>query len=556
MRKTLILQVLIAFSLPSFSQWTNDFDNPLIIDECRIHIDPEVVFSDGYFTFTWAENTSNPSKKRKISIFDYKGYAINYNDNPFSTEDFQVINNSVTWRNFWPAVGSGSFLTQLMRKKNTNKYYVTVLRIDKDGNTQWSIRDDLFRQNFSAKYFSLCASENDEAFLSVQWDNITENKTDLSIYKISSDGVVEWGHNKLFFEDSTVGINRDISILPSNSGGCFVSYRYVNQVATESGYSYVDSYNFIHKLDSDGQSEWDEPYILDYQPGGIKPAGIVKDQDDNLYCLWESGQYRIQKVHPDGYSLWTEGGEVLIDRYNLRETLFFEWGDNDEIRAVLSAYEDSRWKIYGQSFTRDGQLNWGAKGASLIDVPTSLFGGNFAVASSNDTILIAYNTINDSDPILYNTEYQLFDVNGFGVLPEPAIVYSHEGLSNYICDVTSGEEGQFLLSWFSFNNSRSLLEAQSITTDGSPGVLTSINNPFLIEDRSFIGYNHMTRELFFAPGIEECQFYLTSMSGQVMKSGIIKDRISVQNISFGIYVISVFQNNHLIHSYKLLINSL
>ncbi len=556
MKKILIFHAILIFSLPAFAQWSNDFENPLIIDECRTHIDPEVVFSDGCFTFTWAENTSNPSTKRKISIFDYKGFNINYNNNPFSTDDFQVINNSVSWRNFWPAVTSGSFLTQLMRKRNTNKYYVTVLRIDKNGNTLWSIQDDLFRQNCSVKYFSLCVNENDEAFLSVQWDNRIENKIDLSIYKISSSGVVDWSYKKLFFEDSTVGLDRDINIIPSNEGGCYVSYTYINQEATESGFNFIDSYAVIYKFNNEGDLEWDDKYLLDYKQWGMSGLKVIKDEVDNLYCIWNGDMNRIQKVHPDGYPLWQEEGIPIMQRYGLREPILFDIGTDGNIRVVYASFQDRREQVYGQSVSPEGQLLWGSRGQEMVDNPYSMWGGNFKLGLCNDTILAAYKDVCDSDSNLYQTEYQMFDAYGNEVLDEPIKVDDHQGMSNYLLGVTTGVDGQFLVSWCSYNNSSSLLEAQSITTDGSPGIKTSINIQYLSEDKSFMGYNQISRELLFSPGVKEFQFHLTSMSGQVIKSGIIKDRIGVPDISPGIYVLSIFRNNYLIHSHKLLINSL
>ena len=548
--------MVIFLGLPIFAQWSTDFNNPLLIDAGSTHIDVEVVSSDGYFTFTWAKSTSNPSKKRKISIYDYKGYHLDFNDNPFSTEDYQVINNSVTWRNLWSSANSGSFLTQLMRKRDRNKHYITVLRIDENGNPLWSLKDDIYRQGSNAELFYLAVNDDDEAFLGVKWDDQINNKIDLTIYKINSKGKIVWSHKKLFFENSFVRLSRDVNIIPSNEGGCFVSYTYINQEADETGYSYKDSYAVVNKFDSEGNLAWDSQYILDYRQYGILSLKMIKDDDDNLYCIWDGDQQRIQKVHTDGYSLWQEEGIAVIDWFSLRGPILFEIGEDDDIRVIYSYYYNDIHRLYGQSITKEGELLWGTRGRIMIENPYSLWGGNYKVGMSNDTILVACSNKKENTQEQYQTEYQLFDTFGNQLFDEPIIAHEHDGMNFHLVDITTGSPGQFLVSWFSSNGSNSSLMAQSVSTDGSPGIKTSIYNQYLSEDISFIGYNQISRELIFKPCEEELQFQLTSLSGQNIKSGIIKDRISVPNISSGIYVLSEFRNNYLIKSHKLLINSL
>jgi hypothetical protein len=191
----------------------------------------------------------------------------------------------------------------------------------------------------------------------------------------------------------------------------------------------------------------------------------------------------------------------------------------------------------------------------MIDNQYSLWGGDFKVGMSNDTILVACKNIKENTLEQYQTEYQLFDVFGNQLFNEPVIADDNDGMSFHLIGVTPGSPGQLVVSWFSHIASNSSLMAHSVSTDGSPGIETSINNQFLPADISFLGYNRLSRELLFSPRVEELRFHLTSMSGRLIKSGIIRDRVNLPDISSGIYVLSVFRKNHLIESKKLLIDS-
>ncbi len=535
----IILLVLLLLPISGFPQWSSDPNNPIVIEEANAIIDPEVRVGDSMYYFTWAKSSSKGSQ-RYLAAYDFNGHPLWEVRDPYDSADPAAPGNSISWQNMWVDNGGSVLLAQLMKMRYGTKLYVNLAKINPVGETEWSTGKNFNLAGLESQRFHLVVNQYNEVFFAIKSFNQSERKTDLSLYKFGAEGDFHWFVERLFYEDSTVGLDNNISLLPDDLGGCFILYGIVNQVARENGYSFIDSELRLEYLNASGQKRWDRPQIVYEQNGKFfYPKGIM-DEDGDIYAIWKSGSYLMQKIDPDGFGLWdTAGVEVLWQSW-LREPLYFDFVNREKIKLVCAIHAQEYAKVVEQNISTGGELQHQRNGKILMNSQQGDWVGAARVNTCGDTTLVIFDCLNPdtTSEKPFQTIYNLFDVFGNPHLLSSPILYEREGGGHYLVDVTKGQNGQFIMVWENRPTRKMNMYAQNIFTDGAMGIRSASDNltKLPINDPSFY-YERTSRSLVFDTEFLGQPYSVYNLNGQQIAKGTVKAGANRMPLQSGLFLI-------------------
>ena len=276
---------------------------------------------------------------------------------------------------------------------NNDKTDAYLIKVDKKGNKEWSMR-------FGSKYgasFKVAKKLNDKSLLIGGKVKIAKGEDSFNqqayLVKLDKKGKQEW--IKGFGGDYYDGIN---SIMESSDGGIIlVGYYGTNR------YSYSRS-AYIIKLDSGGNQQWSKLIekdgynssfnsVLENQAGELILVGEVQGKEGESY-----GAY-IVKLNAKGDTLWTKVYQNLEkeDYYLFTDVKEAERGYFIAVGYKLIFIEednDYRHVAYAVKFNQNGQEEWAKSFRSSYQD-----GGFNAIAKTEDGDFILGGWIQDRHEI-------------------------------------------------------------------------------------------------------------------------------------------------------------
>ena len=218
---------------------------------------------------------------------------------------------------------------------------------------------------------------------------------------------------------------------------------------------------YCQKLNSNGQTVWNEAIPVVSHEGDQNLLSVVLSSDNNIILLWEEYEidtpleYRVQKITTQGQRLWPETG-VLINGTTLSysHTALVPNGIGGAFVLYKNIYADY---ILGQNVDNFGNLLWPMEGLQLIS-QTPYYSLANAVSDGEGGMIININE-NQSSPV--HNRLVRFSPQGTqtGAYPlVPAGVFPGDRYQ-----IMRGVNGQFIL--------------YDLSQDSSPGIrLLKIDN--------------------------------------------------------------------------------
>ncbi len=184
------------------------------------------------------------------------------------------------------------------------------------------------------------------------------------------------------------------STVPDGNGGAYVFWR-----DNRLGYDYAPRYDvFAQHLDAEGEvvAGWDpqgNPIAnTDDHEGG---ARAISDGAGGAIVMWAAGNYRLQRVRPDGSHAWSSGGVSVSDDGAARVSgqvmpdgsggVYVVWA-NAVVRPSLEAlcprcHPSYTYHLFAQRIDASGNRLWGAMG---VPVTPDSIAGNVTLLLGNE----------------------------------------------------------------------------------------------------------------------------------------------------------------------------
>lgn len=544
--------LLILFLAPTllYAQWSADLNNPLMIEGRFLQGDPEVRLASGQYLFTW--NFQYPVK-RVLKALDFNGNTLWSTEKPLHSSDYIDPGMDIYWPNLFVDHANNSLLVQLMQQKQTGQMYILATKHDAQGVNLWTTGSQLFRSDCNAVEFRLAIDHNDDLFMSIIWEEKITGKTDVSICKILSNGNLQWEVRRFFYGDTTIYLDHEISIIPDEKGGCYVSYESTNCIRnSNNSVHFIDSDYHFNRITATGKIAWDKDMIIFHCNGKFFYPAATVGKDGFLYFLVACNT--IQKVHPDGFAVWEAGGISITEDYNIRYPGKMEVGEDGDIRIFYISNDWKNLRLIGQRINPDGVLKWGKWGLRLLDLPYTDWSGSCNIASYQDTTLIMFDQADRSNEGYSQTNLILIDPNGKKIWKEAKSLYTQLEHNSAWAGITPGVNGQFVIAWTLWTEASDCnFYAQNIFTDGTFGTRSTIRADQVLEPKIFRGYDPASNTLLFEPLMETIQYQLHNSSGQKVLEGSVNGRVQLPGLPPGLYILTLFNHQKLQESRKLML---
>jgi len=351
--------------------------------------------------------------------------------------------------------------------------YTWILKFSSDGDIEWQREYGGIFDVFDYRDIYSIQQTTDGGYISVcETVYFGPLEHDISVFKFSSDGSVEW--NKTYG-----GIEYDYaySIQQTNDGG------YVVAGETES-FGAGGSDIWILKLASDGSIEWQKTYGGNYpegsnsiqqtSDGGYVVAGKTSSFGSGSSDIW------VLKLASDGSIEWqkTYGGSLGEESSSIQQT-----GDGGYVVAgETSSFGAGSSDIWILKLASDGTIEWqktygGSQGEEASSIQQTSDGG-YVVAGSTDTygagmkdfLILKLSSNGNIDPSCYLVNESNADVSDSSVSPtDTDIIPEILDITLNIKNITPQDSDALVYSLCSGQHTLSLSATSGGTTNPQPG---------------------------------------------------------------------------------------
>ncbi|MFA8299253.1 MAG: T9SS type A sorting domain-containing protein [Hyphomicrobiales bacterium] len=481
--------------------------------------------------------------------------------------------------------------------QDARNFNLRIQKLDPNGNRLWGDAGMLiskFKQDDFVYIYNFKLDYEENAIIAVS--DIREGSEDVHLYKISPEGEFLWGKNGISFVDThrdnigtTIAILQDNSVIISYASIAFenesdiVSNRiskegeklwgegikikdegidYINpKIITATDNTVILTYLkqqesaieiYSQKYDTEGEEVWENPVLIS-DSFGIPIyffLNAISDQDGGVFIAYTDDRdmdnilnVNFHHILSDGTSKWPKNGAIIANTptfYQSDPQIAGITSDGNLIgTCVQKDITQSSGNFIAQSFDDEGNLLWGDEGFQPLNIDKQ-FGTIINSTSVNDTNIIVY-TIDSPNSVLES------NIKGTAFGKNKEILWDQleqDIASNYsrIVDphISPIWKSKFVVVWDNENN----VFGQLVNSNGKIGLITSLHE---IYTNILNIYPNPVISTLTIEGIQgECNYYIQSMTGQVIHEGICNngEQINLPALSSGVYIIKIKQNNN------------
>lgn len=422
---------------------------------------------------------------------------------------------------------NGDYYVGYFSIENGN-YNVRLQRFDNNGNMLWPENGLLISSHPSMTWLTdwdMAVDQTNHAIL--VWQDIRTGNNNIAAYRISPDGVFNWGQNGILLSNSTA-FNVSPKVTVTNAGNCVVAWQagnvIIRQKLSPSGeklwgpngitlsgtgtYSwpqlfptaeddvimkyFIDSgpawaptrHVFAQRYNSSGNAVWMSPTTIS-NAGAITAwtqiFPMISDGEGGFYICWNDFRVSptlssawLQHVRANGQTVFSANGVKVSSRDFTNQ--FYPAVAKPEGDNFIYVYwndvngDQNLWGIYGQKINLSGSLQWGAEGKEIIPLTNKAVLPDLIMPVENDVIILYESFFNGTQTAL---KAMRLDAGGERVWPEGDITVSAVQSNKVHLDGSRFDGNQWVFVWEDNRTGDVELFAQNLRSNGTLGAAAS-----------------------------------------------------------------------------------